>query len=662
MAIVLIALGPSTSDASADPVDVNTIPGNLRQYIVDTPRWVTSPWMTSAGCQGHGGDFSVYAANVIHDSADLIAFFQPELVTAPDPNGKARGQATLQTYRDTAAAVSVPTGYCVDTVRTWAQADPTFKPFAFQWGDYPQQAADSGRHHLWQDCTNALGADNAPCGGFYVGCDGAVTQQQHQQCQAWNDFSDDFVQRIQRGRNAAIDKYPGIVQGVPVTKLKSPSEIAQDIMDWTVKTGMAQVVSFVVDGVTKLWALFRTIIVDGVSPNLAGQSFAAIYNLVAGIALALAFLGWLVTLGTAWKQGRLQYALVGGLKAAVGATLAGVGAILMQQLATDCTHSLLSAAGNLGQHADFTQSLAKTNPLVALLVGVVMAICLIFALIFMVLDGALTLMWALLGGIAAAGQVHPASAGWLIRWAGRGTALAWAPFVMVAEMLLGQALMLPMDAGEDVVKQGVDVVQGLVLVIVLVASPMVLWELVEFVSDRPGGAAALGAGATGRAGAGAAGAARAGREGATKAVGAMKSGASQVAQRLAGRGSNGKGSGSTGSTRPPRAEAAGPAGWRGGRGNGESGASSPSAGTDKGGDGSQPEAQTGSRPRGSAAGGWPLPAANRGRVVAGGWTRPQPPEPGPGGQVSGWEQPPGEGRGGSGGGSGSGPPRVPPPV
>ncbi|MFD4249149.1 hypothetical protein ACFWQL_05360 [Amycolatopsis thermoflava] len=625
--LLLALLSAATATASAQPVDPGTIPDNLRKYVVDSPQWVTAPWMTDPACKDHGGDFSRYARSVIDDAADLYAFFQPDVIKDDHVNGLERSQAILQAYRD-AAAVTVPAGYCVDMVRTWAPAAPDFKPFGFRWGDGTNTGGE--RHATDVTCSNTIGADNAPCGGFYVSCAGAVTQQQHQQCQAWNAFSDDYVQRVQRGRAAALAKFPNLGEDDPIWG--TPSEIAQDIMDWTVETGIAGFVQFVVQGVTQLWAMFLTIVVTGLAPNLAGSSFAAVYNLVSGVALAVAFLGWLVTVATAWKQGRLQYALVGGVKAATAATLAGVGAILMQQLATECTESLLLAGGDLGKQADFTQSLAKTNPLVGLLVGLVMALCLIFALVFMVINGALTLMWALLGGIAAAGQVHPASSVWLLKWAGRGTALAWSPFVMVAVMLLAQSLMLPLQASESLLKQIVDVVQGLALVLALVASPMILWELVEFVSDRAGGAAAVGGRATGRAAAMTDRAAAAGRSAVGRAVQGLQAGAEHLAQRFSGARGGGSGAPASpaslprsegGPVKPPARRASTPAG--------ETASDDSRSGTGT----KEPDTPP---PSGSASSFRDRPSANRGRVVARNFVPPEPAEPPPAGD--GGETPP----------------------
>lgn len=615
LAVLLLGIGflaLSQSVADAAPVDVNTVPDNLRQYVTGTPEWDGSPWMTAPGCRGQDGDWSDYTQNVLKDTPALLQFFQPNFGGPDGDTAKARGAEILQGYRDIAAQITVPAGYCVNQVKQWAGNDPTFKPFGFDWGN-----ATNTPHHTDYECANNVGADNAPCGGFYISCAGAVTPQAHGSCDTWNTFSDDYVRRVNATRSKAIDDHPTTGQAPVITKLKSPSEIMQDLLNWTVQHGMKQVVSFVIDGVTKLWAAFLTIAVDYATPNVTGNGFADVYNLVAGVALAMAFLGWLFTLATSWKQGRLQFSLLGGIKAAVGVTLAGVGAILMLQLADDCTKSLAQAGGDLARQADFTTDLAKANPLVALVAGVLIAIFLIFAIIFLVIHSALVLMWALMGSVAAAGQVHPASSGWLARWASRLTALAWAKFAMVAVMLLAQSLLLPLDSGEDAVKQIVDVVQGLALSFLLVTTPYLLWELVDFVGDRVGGAAAVG----GRAGeiagnrASAVGGriSSAGGSAVTTAVSTMMASAADVGRRFTGgattsnNGSAGAGkSGSgTNATVPPRADD--PSGTSGGNG---------SAGGNRG---------STDQDRKSGGGGSPRPAepagqrdvANRGQVHAG---------------------------------------------
>ncbi|MGW5049739.1 hypothetical protein [Actinokineospora sp. NPDC004072] len=492
LAVLGVLLGQQP--AAAQPA-AETVPAHLRHYVLDSAEWHQSPWMTHPGCRDHGGNFSTYAASMIIDLPALLEHFQPNFA-GTDRSAGQRKEYLLGRFAELPSAVSVPTGYCVDHLRQWAKPDPGYKPFGFEWGnltwwdDHSHGVRPFGCTVPGQPPSEALG----PCRGFYISCAGTTTQQDHTRCESWNAFSDRFVTLMNTAIGDAYQDYPvdGACVDCVTTEVMSPGEIAQTFLDWVAKKGMEQVVAFIVFGVTKLWATFTDIALDYSTPNVSGVAFASVYNLIAGVALALAFLGWLITLATSWRRGRLQFTLFGGIKAAVGVTLAGVGAILMLQLADDATRSLVAAGGDISRQADFTASLAKVNPLVAVLAGVLIAICLIFSIIFLVLHGPLVLMWTLFGSIAAAGQVHEASAGWLYRWASRLTALAWAKFVMVGVMLLAQALLLPLDAGEDVVRQVVDVIQGLALAGLMATSPYLLMELVDFVSDRIGGAHASG--------------------------------------------------------------------------------------------------------------------------------------------------------------------------
>jgi hypothetical protein len=649
--------------AAAQPVDPATVPESLRQYVPGSAEWLNSPWMTSPGCRDHGGDWSVYVTSIIADLPELLGFFQPQFA-GTDAEAAARKEALLKGFRELPGTITVPAGYCVDAVKTWATPNGQFQPFGFEWGN--AQFSEHGVG-LRPGCGQVRPDDLAPCRGFYLSCDGAATQQDEQACQAWNAFSDDYVKRVHALTTQAYTAHPvtlrcdrdcGPLPDVVMDIIEAPADLVADFVNWVAKKGMEQVVAFIVSGVIGLWAVFTRIAIDYSSPNLTGNSFASVYNLVAGIALALAFLGWLVTLASSWKRGQLQYSLLGGIKAVVGATLAAVGAILMVRLADDCTTSLISAAGGLARQADFSTSLLKANPLVAILAGVLIAISLIFATIFLVISGPLVMMWALFGAIAAAGQVHEASAGWLFTWGSRLTALAWAKFFMIAVMLLAQALLLPLDAGEDPVKQVVDVIQGLALCLLIVLCPWLLWELVDFVGHRAGAGASVGgvasrlggsgvkrapgvAGAVGRT-AGRVAGATAGAAG--SAIGAMIAGAAHVARRFPGGatttpGSSG-GGGYPGAANLPRPETtAGPVGGPAPGGVGSPTPSGPGGDSHGGGNSGVPPL--------------PRPPANRGQVVAGPRSVPSPSgASGPGAQPTGGSTavPP------------ESPPRMPPPA
>lgn len=641
MIVLVLGLMLFAPAAASAQDETGTDREKAEEYTPDTAAWETSPWMRDKTCRDHGGSFSIFAEHVVADSAWLARTFDPRIGYQEDAPGLKRGNPRVAEYNtkrqkmilagyvELAQTIGpVPGGFCVDTMTKWAGAQPEVKPFGFVWGNEAAgREVAGGVFGLAKKCEvdpaysdQDASAAKATCGGFYVSCDGAESQQQRKNCEEWNAFSDRYVKKALRVHKRAWDEYGALAGGKTKTRLKSPGEIFEDAVGYVAKSAMEQLTEWIVKGVTALWSTFTKIAVNYSTANLAGAGFTSVYNLIAGIALAVAFLGWIATLATAWKQGRIQFTLFGGFKAAVGVTLAGVGAVLMLQLADESTTSLLDAGEDIAGQADFTASLAKANPLVAVVVGLLIAVFLVFAIVFLVLHGALVLMWALMGSIAAAGQVHPASSGWLAKWAGRLTALAWSKFAMVGVMLLAQSLLVPQDGRESGVRQTVDVVHGLALAFLLVATPYLLWELVDFASDRFGGAAASGAPATQHASQ--RGMALAGATGGAvgTAVTTMMSSAGDLARRFTGGSTAGGGAGGSPVRGPGR-----PAPPPGGHDRAKpSERSTPTHRTPEAG-GAAGRSPT----RAGGGSGTVPPAANRGRVVASSPPPSPPPTSGP---------------------------------
>jgi hypothetical protein len=644
VAYVVLALGfllGGAPLAAAQPEDWRPVPPELSYYVVDSVEWQQSPWMTSQACADKGGDFSVYTKHMIRDLPALLAHWQPDFA-GRDAGEPPRRELLLQGFRAIATDITIPDRYCVDAVRSWTKPNTGFRPFGFEWGvpdDPDRKIPGYGCADGTKPAQDRIGA----CRGFYLSCAGATLKPDKQRCQRWNTFADEYSSRMTAVIKDAYQKHPALSkacedfwdESCPIqTEVMSPGEIAEKFLNWVAKEGMEQLVSFVVSGVTKLWDVFASIAGDAeetgpsraypsanadttgpsnpLLPDLTGRGFTDIYNLVAGVALALGFLLWLGTVATGWRRGHLQYSAFGAIKGIAGVTLAAVGAVLMLQLAGECTAALLAAGGGIEQK-DFTDSLMRANPLVALLAGLVMAVCLVFGIIFLTVHGALVLCWALFGSVAAIGQVNPASADWLPRWASRGTAFVWSPFAMIAVMLLAKNLFLPV-AADDESSHVINVVLGTVMVALMVLSPYLLWELIDFVSGRAG-AGASGGTATQWAGRGATRAAQAARTAGGRAVGSMLTAGAEVMRHrqqptpAAAAGTAGTGRSSTGgkpamTTPAPASDAA----------------STATTATSSGRPGTGRPATT---TRAGAS--TPRPAANRGRVVAGTRSRPTPP-------------------------------------
>lgn len=620
MGVVSVSTPTVAVAQPTDQKDLSQLPDNLRKYVVDSAGWYTSPWMTSPTCKDKGGDWSVYVHSVISDTPDLLMFFLPDFGGSA-PEDQPRKKALLDGYRDLGSRLTPPPGFCVDDMRQWAGSDPTGKPFGFLWGD----DVDHNYTHCRFANASQIGTDRAPCYGFYVSCAGAEPiAADKARCDSWNSFSDDYVQQVLAMQNRVFVANPATAYGVTHTEVMSPEEAVGKLVDWVAKKGMEQLVAFVVENIVKLWGVFVTIAVDYSSPTLQGKGFTDVYNLVGGIVLALAFLGFLITLITSYKRGYLQYSLLGAVKAVIGVPLAAVGAILMLQLADECTISLAQAGGDLTKQADWTASMTKVNPFVAVISGTFLCVFLLVALVFLVAIGPLVMMWTLFGSVAAAGQVHPATSGWLVKWAARITALCWTKFFMIAIMLLVIALFLPLNGGDSDIRQVIDVLQGIILGGSLVATPYLLWELVDFVGERVGGAASGGSatqlaaaapGTTGNA--------------IRSAVGGMMSGAANVADKLRRKNSDTTGpSGTTPQPQPSQPRSTDVATSAATAGGTTPSATTPGPQTQQNNPGDQASTPAGvpdqaTPPAQLSA---PKPPANRGRVVAS-TARPTPPPP-----------------------------------
>jgi len=242
--VVAAPVAQTAPVAQAAPVRyLAGLPAGLQKYVPGSAAWQSSPWMTSPTCRGSGADFSVWAATVIADTPQLLAFFQassfgPEVAAQDRP----RSEAILAGYRALASGtgMAVPSGYCVDDLRRWAGADPAMRPFGFPWG-----VTVGDGHRSGYFCTDRepgtpaeaelnrwFGAERAMCDGFYVRCANAQ-EVEKSRCEAWNAFSDSYIRGVEQLRSRAIAEYPASGQAQTHTRLRTPEEMLQDVAgDW----------------------------------------------------------------------------------------------------------------------------------------------------------------------------------------------------------------------------------------------------------------------------------------------------------------------------------------------------------------------------------------------------------------------------------------------
>src|SRR5262245_1286995 len=202
LTIVLAGL-LATSAAVADPParpepQLDQLPVNLQKYVPETAAWAASPWMTSESCKAKGGDFSIWTANVIKDSADLQDFFS---FTFDIDEFK---QVRRDLYDDLAIRVTptVPPGRCVDDLTRWSGGPkPEMKPFGFGWGlsngssYYCTWRQDPYHDNSAMYLNRWVGAERAMCDGFYVECAGA-TETERPSCDEWDAFANEYISRI----------------------------------------------------------------------------------------------------------------------------------------------------------------------------------------------------------------------------------------------------------------------------------------------------------------------------------------------------------------------------------------------------------------------------------------------------------------------------------
>ena len=203
---------PSSDSAQA-------IPSALQKYDPESSMWKTAPWMTSPTCKDKNGDFSIWAAEIVADTPELLSAFQPGVFGA---DANPRDKAILQGYRDLAGQVrsSIPAGYCVADLTRWAGPAQDVKPFGFAWG----QTAGDGHQSMYSctdrasdtagepEATRFTGAERAMCDAFYVSCANAPDVEKNR-CEVWNTWSDDYARRVDELRGKAIDAFPGVARG-----------------------------------------------------------------------------------------------------------------------------------------------------------------------------------------------------------------------------------------------------------------------------------------------------------------------------------------------------------------------------------------------------------------------------------------------------------------
>lgn len=236
--VALVAMLAAVLAAPAAPAaqsDLDQLPAALQKYVVGSPAWMAAPWMTEPSCRGGGGDFSLWAENVIADTPALLTFFESSVFgDHVPPQERSRRDAILAGYRNLAnEGRHVPAGYCVNDIKRWTGDNPEMKPFGFAWGtDHTtmftctdsnpgSDTSADGNAESRSNRNRGVGAERAPCDGFHLCCDGAVAVGDRLRCAMWNVFSVRYIAKVEDLHTRAINAHPatGIA---PVVKKASP--------------------------------------------------------------------------------------------------------------------------------------------------------------------------------------------------------------------------------------------------------------------------------------------------------------------------------------------------------------------------------------------------------------------------------------------------------
>lgn len=509
LAGALALLGAAS--ASAEPTgwpepDLAQLPANLQKYDPEAAAWASAPWMTSPTCKDKGGDFSIWAINVMTDADKFLNFFgwPTDLIREGAKHYPALAQDMIPT---------VPAGYCVTDVKRWTGENLAFKPFGFEWGTTNHHVG-LGHGCVWHPDTDDkeedyynkwFGAERAPCYGFFVDCEGA-TAEERPRCDAWNAFSDNYGRRANEDCwLPAAKKFPGVVRNPETdTKIKSPGEIVGDVaLGW-----FSDLTKAIAEGSAKLLAEAMTFWTKtDRSSMLRSPAIADVQGMLrwVGLVVLIGSLIWQgIMLMVRRKPDPLVSAGMGVLSFAGWSTLGTTAALLLYEGGNALATQVLNQA--IDKFSETIGTAMQANIVPAVAVVFFLAIIMFFlAVIQWILGffrmGALVILLALIP-TAAAGQINEATKPWLRK------VLSWALSLIlyqpIAAVVFAIGFVLIGD-GQDL---GTILTGMAVLCLAVISMPTMLrffdWGGQRFVSAGGGGGAmAAGAAASVLAGGGA---------------------------------------------------------------------------------------------------------------------------------------------------------------
>jgi len=519
---------PKLPAVSKDASAIADWPLPLQQLVVGTAAFQKGPWFTDPSCKDKGGNVGVYINTYMaHEREFMLQLAKSTESGNADAKAfidAAGGTNKFQTWPGDdprVASFTMPTkNACATTLAQWGVPDST-SVWGFNWTAAPDaesakqmndllssmkiqddldpthvqkwgQNADTDyikAHAFFLDCSHASGRDVGLCQGWnresetlMIGADAWKAAQK-----SFWDKAGLFFKMVGFGIITS-PAWVGVACGFVLTMV---GKVLGAVVDYAAKKGMDQVVAFFTGALVTVWGAFTSWMVNFTTPNLLAGGFVDTYNLISGVILGLAFLGWLAALGLAWKRGRLGQSIWGALKGVLGIQLVGVLAYFMLTLAREATTLLISGHIQSIQSAKFATSLVAVNPAVGLLAAVFGLLGLLGAFLVLLFQIPLVFGYALFGTVAAAGSVHPASSGWLSKWFFSFLSLCWTPFFMVGMSILGQNLVAGLDSNttQNLGQQMATVLGGLLIMVLLPTTPWLLSGVMSSTVGRVSAAA-----------------------------------------------------------------------------------------------------------------------------------------------------------------------------
>jgi len=520
---------PKLPAVSKDASAIADWPLPLQQLVVGTAAFQKGPWFTDPSCKDKGGNVGVYINTYMaHEREFMLQLAKSTESGNADAKAfidAAGGTNKFQTWPGDdprVASFTMPIkNACATTLAQWGVPDST-SVWGFNWTAAPDAESAKQMNDLLASMKIASDLDpmNVQKWGqnsdtdyikahaFFLDCSKATDKKAVALCRDWNRESETLMigaDAWKAAQKSFWDKAGLFFKMVGFGIITSPAwvgvacgfvltmvgKVLGAVVDYAAKKGMDQVVAFFTGALVTVWGAFTSWMVNFTTPNLLAGGFVDTYNLISGVILGLAFLGWLAALGLAWKRGRLGQSIWGALKGVLGIQLVGVLAYFMLTLAREATTLLISGHVESIQSAKFATSLVAVNPAVGLFAAVFGLLGLLGAFLVLLFQIPLVFGYALFGTVAAAGSVHPASSGWLSKWFFSFLSLCWTPFFMVGMSILGQNLVAGLDSNttQNLGQQMATVLGGLLIMVLLPTTPWLLSGVMSSTVGRVSAAA-----------------------------------------------------------------------------------------------------------------------------------------------------------------------------